>query len=161
LIKEVQHALDNLKEPPDAIVIAGEGEPTLRLEALLELSRACSKMTTNADIPVRVTTNGLAREPKSCASKMKSNGVEAVSVSLMTADATQYDELMQPMLAETGDRDFSAHGRVCEFIREAVISELQVEVTGVDRPEVNKDAAERLADSLGVTKPFRWRPYFS
>ena len=53
------------------------------------------------------------------------------------------------------------HDRVCEFIREAVHANLQVEVTGVDRPEIDKKRTETLAASLGVESPCRWRPYFS
>lgn len=161
------------KTPYHSVVIAGEGEPTLRLSALLAVSRAASSLDA---LPVRVVTNGLGGAIPNhhrVLPRMREAGVTSVSVALMTSQPDQYGALMRPVLhpefvkatrmAGTDDLDISvlAHGIVCGFISEALGCGLEVEVTGVDRPDVNKDEAEKLAADLGVHKLFRWRPYFS
>lgn len=154
LMEEVKERVKRQEDNFEAIVIAGEGEPTLRLSALLSLARSISQ---KFDTPIRVTTNGLASVD--CVKEMKDVGVDAVSVALMTADTDQYNKLMEPIM---DDKHKSAHEMVCEFVREAVEVGLEVEVTGVDHGlVVDKSQAERLAASLGVTSPFRWRPYFT
>jgi len=146
---------------PDALVIAGEGEPTLRRQAVLSIAR-----TYRSKVPViRLVTNGLlvsSFSPDSFTKELTQSGVNSVSVALMTADPVQYEGLMQPVVLEDNNvvPSSSAHEQVCEFIRQAVHCELNVEITGVDRPDVDKAKTEELAASLGVTLPFRWRPFF-
>lgn len=157
-----------------SVVIAGEGEPTLRLSALLAVARAAA--SSMHALPVRVVTNGLGGaipNQRRVLPKMREAGVTSVSISLMTSQPDQYGELMGPVLhpafieaslmAGTGDLEVSmlAHGIVCDFVSEALGCGMEVEVTGVDRPDVDKDKAEHFAANLGVRQPFRWRPYFS
>lgn len=78
----------------------------------------------------------------------------------MTADSSQYKELMKPVLFTKDSNKKEAHAMVCDFIQQAVTCQLQVEVTAVDRPDVDKRATRQLAADLGVTLPVRWRPYF-
>lgn len=151
----------------DSLVIAGEGEPTLRLSTLLSVVRqpirsSCFGYTTPSTI--RVVTNGLGdavpgnSNGVSCARQMKEAGVSGVSVALMTASADQYDEFMVPCLPDA--LSTPAHDVVCDFICDAMDAGLDVEVTGVDRVDVDKAATEELAEKLGVVSPVRWRPYF-
>ena len=151
----------------DSLVIAGEGEPTLRLSTLLDVVRRpirSSSLGNATPTTIRVVTNGLGdavpgnSNGGGCAQQMKEAGVSAVSVALMTASADQYEELMMPCLSDTISRP--AHEMVCDFIVSALDVGLDVEVTAVDRVEVDKAATEKLAKSLGVTDPVRWRPYF-
>jgi molybdenum cofactor biosynthesis enzyme MoaA len=143
---EIDHAVQ--EKQPESLVFGGEGEPTLRLSDLLSLARTYSHLN------VRVTTNGLV--PSTYAVQMKDSGVQTVSVALMTADPMQYNQLMKP-----ADAFLQAHDIVCEFIQQAVHSDLQVQVTGVDRSDVDKEATEKLVMSLGVHDAVRWRPFFS
>ena len=151
----------------DSLVIAGEGEPTLRLSTLLDVVRRpirSSSLGNATPTTIRVVTNGLGdavpgnSNGGGCARQMKEAGVSGVSVALMTASADQYEELMMPCLSDTISRP--AHEMVCDFIVSALDVGLDVEVTAVDRVEVDKAATEKLAKSLGVTDPVRWRPYF-
>jgi len=155
----------------DAIVIAGEGEPTLRLEDTIELVQRIRSLTStilDSTSPVRMppairlTTNGLViREssPISIPQKLWDCGISRISVALMTWDAKQYYELMKPVMNESSKSGFDT---VCDFIKDAVAVEgdLEVEITAVDRLDVDKSKTEALAESLGVTKSVRWRPYF-
>jgi TatD family-associated radical SAM protein len=158
LLEEIQAVSE--RSSFDAIVIAGEGEPTLRWKELLQLTEQLKEQQErNNDVPdtiVRVTTNGLAVADNG-PEKLRAAGVSAVSVALMTHDPVLYDELMQPSSSSSEMRQ--AHARVCHFVQQAVQVGLQVEVTGVDRGEVNKAETEALAQSLGVTEAFRWRSY--
>jgi Zn-dependent peptidase ImmA (M78 family) len=53
-----------------------------------------------------------------------------------------------------------AHERLCSFIASALACDLQVELTAVERPDVDKVKTQELATQLGVTTQVRWRPYF-
>mmetsp|Transcript_3071 Transcript_3071/g.5313 ORF Transcript_3071/g.5313 Transcript_3071/m.5313 type:complete len:136 (+) Transcript_3071:183-590(+) len=87
------------------------------------------------------------------------SGISQVSVGLITWDEDQYQELMQPLLPPRCN--IAAHKLVCEFIQTAVQLEgMDVEITAVDRDDVDKEKTEALSRSLGVTTPIRWRPYF-
>ena len=127
-----------------AIKFGGEGEPTLNLKALESLSKEFS-----GQMPITVMTNGLS----DCASSLKEWGVSGVSVAFITHDPDQYYELMEPLVD-------NGHERLCSFIQSALLCDLQVELTAIDRPDVDKQKAQELATSLGVMSEVRWRPFF-
>jgi pyruvate-formate lyase-activating enzyme len=151
-LREIRHATTDHSNY-ECIVIAGEGEPTLRFSVLLTLVR---KLKETSDVMVRIITNGLVADPEDCATQLRAAGVDAVSVALMTHDPVQYDELMAPVQSFAG---VTAHGQVCNFLKHAVAVGLKVECTGADRPEVNKELTTALAKELGVQDPVRWRSY--
>jgi pyruvate-formate lyase-activating enzyme len=165
LMEEIQAVSKRSRSSFDAIVIAGEGEPTLRWKELLQLTERLKEQQQqqeplNTTTILRVTTNGLSIADNG-AEQMQAAGVNAVSVALMTHDPVLYDELMKPELvtSSSSSKELQAHERVCRFIQQAIQVGLEVEVTGVDREEVNKAETEALAISLGVTEPVRWRSY--
>jgi hypothetical protein len=157
----------------NSIVFAGEGEPTMRLEDLLALAELLRNNigTSSTTVPcpqLRLTTNGLivpstttttvassSSSYDNIPQRLHDSGITKVSVALMTADPQQYQDLMMPLVD-------SAHLRVCNFIQQAVaVPGLDVETTAVERQGVvDKQATEALSDSLLVTNPVRWRPYF-
>jgi molybdenum cofactor biosynthesis enzyme MoaA len=124
--------------------LGGEGEPTLNLLAVEYLTREFSDKIT-----MTVMTNGLT----DCASSLKEWGISGVSVAFPTSDPNQYVTLMDP-LVENG------HERVCSFVQSALACDLHVELTAIDRPDVNKVETQELARSLGVEAEIRWRPFF-
>jgi pyruvate-formate lyase-activating enzyme len=147
------------------IVIAGEGEPTLALDKLLDLLSRLRRrqIGDNNDIlPIRINTNGIIRSI-SDADRLLRHAVDLqvdLTVALMSHDAVSYQTIM----------DVDAHDIVVDFCRRAVQQlGATVELTAVDRPDglVDRAATERLArDILGVqnddspTSLVRWRPYF-
>ena len=151
LAEEAQQQLE--KGSFESVVFAGEGEPTLRLGALLELAKT---IASTSSLPLRLTTNGLVPS-KETAGMLQDSGISACSVALMTHDAATYQEIMQP---STISADLNPHETVCQFIQESLKAGLVVEATGVARPDVDKDKTEELARSLGVKEPFRWRSHF-
>jgi len=176
LVEEIAPQL--LGDSETVVVIAGEGEPLLRYGAVLQLARRLKENQGATALSVRVTTNGLLLHPqpgsttdperesqtKTCFPQLlRDNGVDAVSVALMTHDPVQYRELMNPHLSGGEEDDvMTAHDRVCQFLETALkVDGLQVEATAVDRPDVDKSKTEELAASLGLSSgSFRWRTYF-
>jgi len=198
----------------DQVVIAGEGEPTLRMDALLAIARSVRSCRRKNDaersnkrgqsnkphrFPVRVITNGLCYgvpnlgySPYNAERSgvivpmhrhvilrdMLEAGVSNLSVALNTANRHEYDVLMRPCCrtgGDSGDDDSgsstlmpgTAHDIVCEFIIEATKLGMDVDITGVSRPEVDMEATERLARLLLSVGPkyktrriMRWRRYF-
>ena len=124
-------------------------------------------------------------------------GVTRLSVALNTANRHEYDILMEPCCHTGGGamaggggggadaindrggvagggqqallRPGTAHDLVCELIVEATRVGMDVEITGIDRPGIDKDEVERLARLLLSARrggdnqrqsPVRWRRYF-
>lgn len=130
----------------DQIVLAGEGEPTLRMNLLKEITQALSPKASS----IRLVTNGLTTtDPR----HLIDWGVTSVSVALASSDPSQYEQWMQPM--EKG-----GYERAVSFIQSAVAVGLEVEVAAVDRDQVSHGNLEAFVAELGVQLPVRWRPYF-
>jgi len=130
-------------------VFCGFGEPTARLDLLLELSRYVKKRIGN--LPIRVNTNGhgnLLNPKRNVVAELKAAGVERVSVSLNAGDEDTYNEVCKPNIA-------GAFEAVLEFIQKAKQT-FEVEVTAVTTPEIDIHKVEELADKMDVK--FRLRP---
>lgn len=221
LVSEVHSRLENENEnnPQNKfqqVVIAGEGEPTLRMDALLAVARSVQSLrNTQTKLPVRVITNGLCygipnfgyspfnNQRSSVILPMHRHvilrdilqaGITHLSVSLNTANRHEYDSLMRPSCHYVGgetsvegyeggednykgsDNDSTssktlmpgtAHDIVCEFILEATKLGIEVDITGVLRPGIDREELERLAEMLLSVGPkymkrrrVRWRQYF-
>ncbi len=132
------------------VVFTGLGEPTRRLEVLLDLTR---RLRAAGVEHVRVDTDGLAclREGRHVVSDLKGAGVTAVSVSLNAPDATTYARICPSRFGE------QAWGACREFIRECVEAGLEVAASCVALPGLSESACRAEAESLGAR--FRWRPY--
>ena len=133
---------------PAEVVFTGLGEPTLRLDVMLEALRYLTKKALCA----RLDTNGqgaLINPGREVVSELKVAGLAAISVSLNAPDQATYDELCRPTLA-------GSYGAVLEFIRQSVSAGIDTTVTVVDLPEVDKEASARLVAGMGAR--FRVRP---
>ena len=149
----------------------GEGEPTLNLRLLESLSRTFRDqipnivVMTNGLLPT-VTTTTTTSTTMCVPSSLKEWGVTGVSIAFPTHDPNQYKLFMEPTTVphaggggSTNDND-NAHERLCSFIQAALACNLHVELTAIDRPEVNQGKTQELATQLGVPNEVRWRPYF-
>jgi cyclic pyranopterin phosphate synthase len=135
----------------DGLVFCGFGEPTERLDVLLEVTRWI-RQNFGKPLEIRLDTNGhgYALNPsRHIAEELKAAGVDRVSVSLNAADNQTYMEICKPTFE-------GAFEVVVEFIRRAK-AVLDVEVSVVRLPEVDLAKAKALADELGVA--FRVREY--
>jgi hypothetical protein len=157
-----------------AIVIGGEGEPTLQHGALIQVVEGlhqqkdidAGRYMKQAFPPIRITTNGLVDTERTnllLRSLVQRDGlrfVDSFSVALMTHTNEQYMTLMQPAHDQLSLGNDKPYQVVCNFIRSVIDSGIEVEVTAIDRIDVDKDATEAAAMALGVTAPVRWRSYF-
>jgi cyclic pyranopterin phosphate synthase len=147
-ISELQKVI-NLK-PWSEVVFCGFGEPTVRLDTLLEVAKWTGG---NTRVPVRLDTNGhvlLLFPEREAASELKEAGVAAVSVSLNAYNKALYDEICRPKFE-------NAFEKTLEFIKTALKAGLGVEVTAVAVPEVEMSKMEKMASGLGAR--FKARPY--
>ena len=123
------------------VVFCGFGEPTLRLNVLLEVARWIKAQGGR----VRVNTDGLANlVHKHDVLPLLGECVDALSVSLNAQDAEVYDRHCQPGLP-------GSYEKLLAFLREAPQHVPDVTATAIrGLPGVDIDACERLARGLGV-----------
>ena len=132
------------------VVFCGFGEPTERLDCILEVSRWLKRYF---NIQVRLDTNGqgyLLNEGREVLRELKEAGVDKVSVSLNAHNEETYNAVCRPTFK-------NAYKEVVRFIGEAVRL-LETEVTAVDIPQVDLAKVEEIAESLGAV--FRRRRYY-
>jgi TatD family-associated radical SAM protein len=132
------------------IVFCGFGEPTQRLDALLEITKWLRQ--NNRLLPVRLNTNGLGNKlnPRRDVTKeMKEAGITKVSVSLNAQNAEVYNEICRPKIE-------NSYQAIIEFINQAK-QELEIEITAITTPEVSLTQIEQIAKEMNVK--FRIRPY--
>ena len=135
----------------DEVVFCGFGEPTERLDVLLEVARWI-RLHYGRPLTIRVNTNGhgyLLNRGRDMAAELKAAGVDKVSVSLNAGDKETYNEICKPAFTD-------AYEATIDFISR-VKSVLEVEVTAVRMPEVDMAIVQAVANGLGVN--FRVREY--
>lgn len=140
-------------EQYEEIVFCGYGEPTERLDDLLEV---CRRIKAKHGIPIRINTNGLSDLIHGRDTAPELEGlVDALSISLNASNAEDYLKLTR---SRFGIKSFDA---MCQFTKNAAHYVPKVMMSIVDTvttPEEQAKAAEICA-SLGVT--LRIRPYES
>lgn len=133
------------------IVFCGFGEPTERLDVLVEIAKWL-RSNYGRQVQLRVNTNGHGYKlnpGKDVAAELKVAGIDKVSVSLNTSERETYNEVCKPTFSD-------AYEVTLDFIRKAK-DVLTVEVTAVRMPEVDVQKVETVAEELGVK--FRVREY--
>lgn len=132
------------------VVFCGYGEPTIRLDALVEVARALKQRGARR---IRLDTNGHGNLiHKRSIVRDLAGLVDEVSVSLNTATAEQYVELCRPTFG------LPTYDAIKTFIRECKGVIPTVVATVVAMPGVDVEAIRRIAEEeLGAQ--FRARPY--
>jgi cyclic pyranopterin phosphate synthase len=133
------------------VVFCGFGEPTERLDCLLEITRWL-RQRYGKSLYIRVNTNGqgqLLNPERQVAKEMKAAGVNKLSISINAHNESLYNKVCQPKLK-------NAYKTVLEFI-ELAKQELATEITAVIIPEVDIQKVEKLAQEKGVN--LRKRPF--
>jgi cyclic pyranopterin phosphate synthase len=151
VITELQEAIASRNW--SEVVFCGFGEPTERLDLLLEIARWIKQHYPR--IPIRLDTNGHAyalNKDRDVAKELKAAGISKASVSLNGYDSATYGENCRPTF--TG-----AFEVVLEFVAKAKKAGLEVEISAVRIPEVDLQKIKTIVESLGA--PFRIREYIS
>ena len=133
------------------IVFCGFGEPTERLDALLEVAKYIKE---HFHKPVRINTNGLANLiwGKDVTPQLEGL-VDTVSISLNTPDAKRYQEIVR---SKFGDQSFDAlltfAKNAANYVPHVVLSTVSTTITKEEEAQ-----CQAICDSLGVT--YRIRPF--
>lgn len=135
------------------VVFCGYGEPTERLDVLLEA--AAHLKAKDPTLTIRVNTNGLADLIWNRDTSGEFVGkVDVLSISLNTDDPKEYLEVCRPKFGA------AAYPAMLDFARHAAQKGVKTVMTVVDEPVTTKAQQERcrqLCASLGAT--LRVRPY--
>jgi len=138
-----QELLEAIGDPTryDEVVFCGYGEPTVRLDVLLEVGRAVRE----AGGRVRVDTNGHASLiwNRNVAPEL-AEAADAVSVSLNAESAEVYERICKPRFGP------GTYDHVKAFIRECVKAGLDVTASVVDVPDIDIEASRKVATELGA-----------
>ena len=140
---EVEEIIAAIDDPTkyDEIVFCGYGEPTLRLNVLLEVAHHIKTHSGK----VRINTDGLANlvHKRNTLPEM-AKCIDALSVSMNAQDQVTYDRHTQPTLPGSFDA-------MLAFLTEAPNHIAQVTATALDGLEdVDITACEALAQKCGV-----------
>lgn len=135
--------------PYKEVVFCGYGEPTLRLEVLLQVAQWLH----GRGARVRLNTNGLANAHfgRDIAPELHAAGVRDVSISLNTPDPEEYHRLCRSRFG------VEAHNHMLAFARACLRAGLHTTLSVVDMPGIDIDAARRCAEDVGAE--FRIRSF--
>ncbi len=131
------------------IVYCGYGEPTCRLEFLLEAATELKAL----GLPQRLNTNGQGNliHKRNIVPELEI-ALDRVSVSLNAPDADTYERLCKP------DFGGPAFGAVVDFIEKAAASKMKCRVTALDYEGVDLEACRKLVSAMPGTE-FQVRRY--
>ncbi len=132
-------------------VFCGFGEPTERLDLLLEITRWIKRYC-GKPLLFRVNTNGqgyLLNPGRNVIKELKEAGINKVSVSLNASNEKNYADICQPQFE-------NAYNAVVDFIKKAK-NELLVEVTAVSFSDIDIKEIAKITKRLGIK--FRRREY--
>jgi len=140
---DVQEIIDAIDDPAkyDEVVFCGYGEPTLRLNVLLEVARNIKQRGGR----VRVNTDGLANlVHKNDTLPELGKVVDAISISLNAQNEEIYNLHCQPNLP-------GSYAAMLKFLREAPEYIKEVSASAIDGLEgVDIAACESIAKECGV-----------
>ena len=151
-VKEICDSIDSWDLTKyDEVVFCGYGEPTERLDDLLQVA---SHIKSKGKTKVRINTNGLADLicGEKTAHKLKGL-IDTVSISLNATNREEYFELVRPKFGiDSYDAMLSFAKDCTEHVPEVVMTVVDV-VTSKEQ----QDLSRKICESIGAT--LRVRPY--
>lgn len=137
----------------EEVVFCGFGEPTERIDALLEVA-AYIKKTYNKKI--RINTNGLGNLVNNRDITPEFEGlIDTVSISLNTPNRERFYEITRSRFGiESFDAMLEFARNAAKYVPNVVMSTVSTTITEAEEKE-----CQRICDSLGVT--YRIRPFES
>jgi TatD family-associated radical SAM protein len=124
------------------IVFTGLGEPTLRFDVVLAVTR----WLRSRNLRVRLDTNGqaaLINPGIDVIQELKNAGMDSISVSLNAESEEIYNKLCRPIHE-------NAYRAVLDFIKDAKRAGIKTRVTVVDIREIDLEKCKKLAKNLDV-----------
>jgi TatD DNase family protein len=132
------------------VVFCGYGEPTIRLEEILNVSSRIREL--KPSVKVRLNTNGLGNlyHRRNIVPDLL-DSINTVSVSLNAQDAGTFEKMCRPSI---GPRPYES---LLDFSRKCVAAGLDVILTIVNKPDlVDMGECRKIAEQMGAS--FRVRP---
>ena len=153
-VKEVCDSIDTWDLTQyDEIVFCGYGEPTERLDDLLEVA---AYIKGKSNIKIRINTNGLADliYGQPTASKLKGL-IDSVSISLNATNKEDYNKIVRPKFG------IISYDAMLSFAKDCVayVPEVVMTVVDVVTSKEEQERSRQICESIGVT--LRVRPYES
>ena len=151
-VKEICDSIDGRElSSYDEIVFCGYGEPTERLDALLDVAKHVKE---KSDIKIRINTNGLADLicGKSTAAMLKGL-IDTVSISLNATNKEDYLRVVRPKFG------IESYDAMLKFAKDCTKYVPNVIMTVVDKvtSREEQELSEKICKSIGAT--LRIRPY--
>lgn len=123
------------------IVFTGLGEPTLRFDVVLAVTRWLK----SRGLKIRLDTNGHAAliNPKmDVIAELKNAGMDSISVSLNAESEEKYNRLCRPAHK-------NAYRAILDFVRHAKEAGISTRVTVVQVPEIDLEKCREVSKDLG------------
>ena len=153
-VKEVCDSLDTWDlSKYDAVVFCGYGEPTERLDDLLEVA---AYIKSKGDVKTRINTNGLSDLINGAKTAHRLQGlIDSVSISLNATNKEDYLSLVRPRFGTKSYEAMLNFTKDCtEYVPEVVMTVVDV-VTTKEEQELSR----KICESVGAT--LRIQPYES
>mgnify|MGYP001155470175 CR=1 FL=1 len=142
---EVWSKLQDEMSPSDGEVVwCGFGEPTMRLDVVLSLTKRIRE--THPHLKVRLDTDGLAQlrnKDRQVARELKDAGIDFVSISLNAESEEKYEQLCRPSLP-------GSYQAMLDFAKDCRKYFSQVRLTVVNVEGIDIPNCRRIAESLGA-----------
>lgn len=151
-VPEVCASIDSLDLAQyNEVVFCGYGEPTERLDALLEVA---AYIKSKANIKIRINTNGLSDLINGGKTAHRLKGlIDTVSISLNATNKEDYQRVVRPKFGiGSFDAMLSFAGDCVQYVPEVVMTVVDV-VTTAEEQELSR----KICESVGAA--FRIRPY--
>ncbi len=135
----------------DEVVFCGYGEPTERLDDLLQVA---AHIRQKSSIKIRINTNGLSDliHGEDTAPKLKGL-IDTVSISLNATNREDYFRLVRPKFGPASYDAMLRYAKNCtQYVPHVVMTVVDVVTTKEEQAE-----SKKICDSLGVE--LRIRPY--
>lgn len=145
-LEEIKESLDDWDLSKfDELVFCGYGEPTERLEDLIETAKYAKEK--NPNIKIRINTNGLSDLINGRDTTEDLRGiVDALSISLNEKSSDDYEALCHPIFGK------DAYPAILDYTKRAkgVISDITMSVVQCGMPDSHIEPCREIAKELGV-----------
>jgi TatD family-associated radical SAM protein len=132
-----------VKRGDQEIVWCGFGEPTMRLDLILEITQKIK--TKYPRLKVRLDTDGLAQlrnQKRNVVQALKNSGIDSISISLNAENEEKYNSICRPSLPK-------AYQALLTFAKDCRQYFSQVRLTVVNNKEIDIIQCKKIADKLG------------
>ena len=149
---EVVSAVEAIYFPEcEVFVFCGYGEPTCRLNALVEVAKA---LKSKYNLPLRLNTNGQSEliNRSSESTELLFGLIDRVSISLNSANSADYDALCKPIFGEIAYDAMLAFGRHCVGNIPEVIFSVVEETLSPEDIEICRKKVAEIGAKLRVRK---------